>query len=228
MFTKPRNNYIYRKYSEVESLIREADILLYRGKGISSFLLKKASRGRHSHAAIASWKYSKNEQGIFVPTVLECIEFREWMGGRTVSLRTQIEEYSGTIDVFRPSRKIQLFDAERPEGYWVNLNPLEVTNCMRKMTGLPYGWKRIIKLAGHHMLGLRLINTVNVDDEWVANTYPVCSTAVSRSVRKGYADPVHWLADSHTEPPDLARSSMFSYMYTLVDDDDKDFDNYFK
>lgn len=218
---KPKNNYIYKRYDEAQSLIREADILLFRGRSISSFFIKKASRGRHSHAAIASWKYGRDDNKLFVPLFLECIEFREWQGGRTVSLETQVQRHSGIIDVFRPSRKIQLFDSEHLDGYWVDLNPLEVTNCMRKMTGLPYGWSRIFKLAGVHFFGFRLANTINVDDEWVANTYPVCSTAVSRSVRKGYSDPVHWLADSHTEPPDLARSSMLNYIFTLVSNDAK-------
>ena len=221
MSKKPKNNYIYKPYSEAKSLMREADVLLFRGRGVGSFLIKKMARGRHSHSAMVSWKYGKNENDVFVPLFLECIEFREWKGGRTVSLATQIQEHSGTIDVFRPSRKIQLFDNEHLDGYWVDLNPLEVTNCMRKMTGLPYGWSRIFKLAKVHFLGLRLANTTNVDDEWVANTYPVCSTAVSRSLRKGYADPVHWLADSDTEPPDLARSSMLNYIFTLVSDDVK-------
>ena len=202
MFRKPQNNFKYQPYSKAKLLIREADILLFRGRGISSFFIKKASRGRHSHAAVASWKYGRKEHGIFEPLLLA----------------TQVQKYSGTIDVFRPSRRIQIFDDEHLDGYWVDLNPLEITNCMRKMTGLPYGWSRMFKLAGVHFLGFRLANTINVDDEWVANTYPVCSTAVSRSIRKGYSDPVHWLADSHTEPPDLARSSMLNYIFTLVDD----------
>ena len=67
-------------YSEALPLIQEADILLFRGKGIISWLIKRYGSGVHSHVGIAHWDNDN----------LQCVEFREFKGGRSVSLKTQV------------------------------------------------------------------------------------------------------------------------------------------
>ena len=66
------------KYGRAKELIQEGDILLFRGSGIIGFLIKRYTAGVHSHVALA------HKDG----NILECVEFREFMGGRSVSLTT--------------------------------------------------------------------------------------------------------------------------------------------
>ena len=53
-------------YEESLKHIKEGDILLFRGKGIISWLIKRYSSGVHSHAGMAHWDGEN----------LECVEFR--------------------------------------------------------------------------------------------------------------------------------------------------------
>lgn len=207
---------ILRKYSQVRTDIWEADILLFRGSGFFSKLIKIASKGEYSHVGLASWQWAKNQRGVFIPKNLELIEFREFKGGRVVNLSTQIDAYPGLIDVYRPARKMQRFSVEHPSGEWTCLNPIEVTNTMRLMTGLPYGWKRIWLLARESLLGTRIVFAPNIDDEYVAKTYPVCSGAVCRSFRKSAFDLVKNKSDDECDPSDISRSVALSYLFTLI------------
>lgn len=208
--------YLYRKYADIRTQIWEADVLLFRGTGLISKLIKIVGKNEYTHVGLASWQWVKNKRGIFVPDTLELIEFREFLGGRIVNLSTQVDRFSGHIDVFRPSRHIQVFDEKNPSGKTKTLNPTAVTNTMRTMTGLPYGWYRIWLIAQNNMLGFRLFNKPNNNDNYKAETYPVCSGAVARSFRKGAYDLVKIKSDDDTEPADIARSCALSYMFTLV------------
>src|SRR5574337_490698 len=91
-----RNYLLYN--NEARELIQEADVLLFRGTGWTSKLLMKAAGGQYSHVALASWcpKCDGDKD------ILECVEFREWIGGRTSNLSHQIEQHNGLIDVYRP------------------------------------------------------------------------------------------------------------------------------
>ena len=80
-------------YHEAKTYIKEADVLLFRGEGLISWLIKRYGSGVHSHAAMAHWD-GRN---------LECVEFREFKGARSVSLKSQVETHPDNIDVFRPA-----------------------------------------------------------------------------------------------------------------------------
>lgn len=205
-----------KSFSEVANQIQEADILLFRGSGLFSRFIKIAGGNEYSHVGIASWKFSQNEKGIFVPDILECIEFREWKGGRTTSLEEQVIQNPGQIDVYRPARKIQKFSIDNLGGSWTDLNPIKVTSTMRKMTGLPYGWGRIVKIARTKLFGTRLIFLTDTDDDEIADTYPVCSTAVARAFKVGFIDLFHNLSDNSVEPSHFAICPAFSYLFTLT------------
>ena len=65
--------------------IQDADLLLFRRRGLVSI----AGRGEHSHAAKAAWWDDD----------LLCLEIREFKGGRAVTLASQVDRFSGRIDV---------------------------------------------------------------------------------------------------------------------------------
>ena len=78
-------------FSKAISHLKEADILLFRGTGAISWAIKRYSGGIHSHAGMI---HRDGEH-------IQCVEFREFKGGRSVSLKTQVESHPDTIDVFR-------------------------------------------------------------------------------------------------------------------------------
>ena len=80
------------KFGEAQDILKEGDILLFRGSGLISNLIKRYTGGVHSHVAIA------HKDG----NVWMCAEFREFKGGRTVSLQSQVGQCDSCIDVFRP------------------------------------------------------------------------------------------------------------------------------
>lgn len=221
---------IFLPYTQARELIREGDVLLFRHQPREhwyslpnvGWLIARYSGGIHSHAGIASWNKGR----------LKCVEFREWRGGRSVMLSSQIVEHPFKIDVFRPVSQITYPVATEPEKVCENRNGRglsiksftksfdyataeKVTAEMDKLTGLPYGWKIIWQIAKSYLPFLRLAEK-NVKDDSPKNIY-VCSTALAYAFRKHYVDPIPYLADSATTPADLARSPLFHYLFTIGD-----------
>lgn len=195
-------------YSEAAPLIKEGDVLLFRGKGIVSWLIKRYGSGTHSHAGMAHWDGPH----------LQCVEFREFKGGRSVSLKSQVDSHPDTIDVFRPLDSLS-FSSRGTDVVTKSFNSqvaVATTSTMIDLTGLPYGWKNFWKLLKHYIPFVRLAKQ-NMKDKDPMNVF-VCSTAVAFAFRKNYVDPVPYLADSSVMPADLARSALFSYQFTLQKD----------
>lgn len=214
--------WLLKSFKEAEPLIEEGDVLLFRGKGWISKLLRISGEGLHTHVGIASWHNGhSSHRGI-----LECVEFREWKGGRAVNLKYQVETNNCTIDVYRPIpyfSTVYYDDAnKRVSSYRKEFDGKLVTNTMRKMTGLPYGWTRIWWIAKHKMIGLRLFVDYNslVDDQLEDLIYPVCSTAVAYSFSKHGFDLVKNRSDQWTEPAHIATSARLNYLFTLCDNNE--------
>ena len=211
-------------YHEAKTYIKEADVLLFRGEGLISWLIKRYGSGVHSHAAMAHWDKHN----------LECVEFREFKGARSVSLKSQVETHPDNIDVFRPAhvlhhnkfsgwpsneeqRSIKVtYDEKEQVDIFSESIAHSVSDVMLDLTGLPYGWKNFMKLAKHYLPCCRLAKQ-NIKDEEPTNVF-VCSTAVAYAYRKAYVDPVPYLADTAVTPADLARSALFKYQFTISKD----------
>lgn len=200
-------------YEEVKDLIKEGDILLFRGTGLIGFFIKRYTNGDHSHVAMAhldgdTW---------------ECVEFREFMGGRSVSLRSQVAAYPTMIDVFRPldsvsyqvlgkCNEIEIVKKQYSKEVAANT----VKNIIR-WTGQPYGWVNIFAMIARFVPFIRLFTKQNTDDDELSEA-KVCSTAVTIALRKNYMDPVPYLADDRVSPADLARSPLLQYLFTIEKD----------
>ena len=211
-------------YHEAKQYIKEADVLLFRGEGLISWLIKRYGSGVHSHAGMAHWDGDN----------LECVEFREFKGARSVSLKSQVETHPNNIDIFRPAHVINHTDFSgwpnneeqrsvrviyKEQEHIQTLDELtakEVTDVMIELSGLPYGWTNFWKLARHYLPFARLAKQ-NIKDNDPMNVF-VCSTAVAYAFRKAYVDPVPYLADSAVMPADLARSALFKYQFTISKD----------
>lgn len=210
---------IFLPYNKVaRDLIEEGDVLLFRGTGLTSWLLMRAAGGQYSHVALASWYDGESD-------ILECVEFREWVGGRTTNLSHQIEQHDGRIDVYRPvaDQTILRFNADinAVETSQIHLDKKAVTAKLRQMTGLPYGWGRIWWLAKRNMFGLRLIFPRDTNDDFETeekDVYPVCSTAVAYAFSSNHFPLLKNRADIAMEPSNIALSTRLQYLFTPFKD----------
>ena len=201
-------------YSEAKPLIHECDVLLFKGSSFWSKLIRKFSQSSYSHVGLASWH---NGDGL-----LELIEFKEWKGGRSVNLGQVVKEYPGEIHVYRPSTFKQVWQYSPTTHHvvkrWIPLEPRKITNTMRKLTGLPYGWKRIWWFTKQKLIGLRLFyNEASIINDAVGEiVYPVCSTAIAYSFAANKFDLLHNRADNWMEPSHIGLSPLLSYVFTLT------------
>src|SRR5690606_7858658 len=135
-------------FEQGKRYIQDGDILLFRSQGLIGWFISKYGNGIHSHVGMACWFGDQ----------LECVEFREFKGGRIVSMNSQT---SSIIDVFRPVPTYNKIEGVLKDGQLeisikqMNYNGKLAVNYMRNLTGLPYGWKRIWILAKRKIPVLR-------------------------------------------------------------------------
>lgn len=172
--------------------IKDADLFLFRRRGLISI----AGRGVHSHAAKAAWWGDE----------LMCVEMREFVGGRAVTLASQVHKFPDAIDVYETNPYGLPYDRDG------------ATRYMRKLCGTPYGYGSIFWASLTHLPFVRIWATVELDDSGaIPDSPPNCSAACARSDQFGGGyDPVPNLASHMTEPADLARSNFYKYMFSLV------------
>ncbi len=172
--------------------ICDGDVLLFRSAGP----VARAGRGRHSHAALAAWW----DETLF------CLETRLFRGANAVCLENLVARMPGRIDWFQAT----VGDRRARRG---------AVRWMRRLTGKPYGFGRLIVLATAHAPVVRWFVSPQTRDNKDRSTPPVCSQAVAQAWRiGGGVDLVPHLADAWTEPADLARSAYLCYRGTLFPD----------
>jgi hypothetical protein len=190
------SNIVYASFKETKTrhAIRDMDQLQFRKRGLISI----AGRGDHSHSAKAAW-WGED---------LFCLEVREWVGGRAVTLESQVKRFPGRIDVYQtnPSDYASSYDRKGAVAY------------MRRLCGCQYGWGAIVQSAMVHLPGVRLFAKVDTSDNGdVPHRPPFCSAACALADHKGGGiDPVPYLANRMTEPADLSRSLFYKYLFTLT------------
>lgn len=204
-------------YSEIKAYINEGDVLLFRGKGFISSIIGSQTDTDYSHIAVASWS---NGDANTIDGMLECVEFREGKGGRTTNLEVQVEQNPNQIDVYRavPNFSTLTFVESTKEVLLSqkDFNGRAVTRIMRKMTGLPYGWRRIWWMAKKKLIFLRLFSKRDLmSDKLTDIVYPVCSTAVAYAFNTNGFDLINNRSDEWCEPGDISKSSRLNYLFTL-------------
>jgi hypothetical protein len=204
-------------FKEIKAKINEGDVLLFRGQGWISQIIGSQTDTNYSHVAIASWSNgdANTDDGI-----LECVEFRENYGGRAISLENEVKRLPNCIDVYRPVPVFGklIFNPETKETEFTkkDFNGKAVTRTLRRMTGLPYGWKRILWMAKNKLVFFRLFDKSRLMDDRLKDVvYPVCSTTVSYSFNKENFDLINNKSDEWSEPGHIAMSARLNYLYTL-------------
>jgi hypothetical protein len=182
-------------YQLARSQIADGDLLLFRRRSLISIV----GRGRHSHAAKAAWWDGD----------LFCLEVREWVGGRAVTLSSQVRKFPGRIDVFETN----------PDGRWPEYDRAAASRFMRRLAGCDYGYWGIVQVALLRLPVVRWFVRADMNDAEASRRPPFCSQACAMADRVGGGvDPVPDLADRMTEPADLARSPFYRYRFTLAPD----------
>ncbi len=204
-------------FKDIKAKINEGDILLFRGQGWVSRIIGSQTDTTYSHVAVASWSNgdANTDDGI-----LECVEFREGYGGRSVLLENEVNRLPNQIDVYRP---IPVFGrvsfnatTKEVDFFKKDFNGRAVTRIMRKMTGLPYGWRRIWWMTKNKLLFLRLFSKESLMNDKLGDiVYPVCSTSVSYAFNMNDFDLINNKSDEWMEPGHIALSPRINYLYTL-------------
>lgn len=214
---------VYVSETIAERLINEGDIFLYRANSIIGWTIATYTGGPYSHASIATWR------GVPHFSSLEVAEQREFRNGRIVSFESQVDDYSGYIDVYRPALKIEthVFNNNGKNngsafGYitkiWTPEVARKVTDDIRRAAGTRYGWKLIWKMFLHYAPGLRLFFRSNTDDS-EEQKLNVCSTLIAAFMKRHYTDPTPNLSTTQTTPNDLSRSAVLNYLFSIRKDE---------
>lgn len=202
-------------YNECKYIIKDADILLFRGSkfpGVGWFIAKY-SQSPYSHAALAYWE---NEE-------LYCLEFREFKGARKYLLQDYIDKEPGRIDVFRACTRLEiptLVDEDNPYvgdaiyNFTNNVSKKIVQDALQLIENHEeYAYQIIWRMGKNYLPFLRLFQPAPCNDN--NGKLYVCSTLVTKTYRKNFIDPVPFLADEFTKPGDLAKSSIFRKLFTI-------------
>jgi len=182
-------------YEEARTLIRDADLFLFRGRGLVSLLIQRGGRGHYSHAGMAVWARD----------TLLCCEIREWHGGRAVTLSSQVRAFPSRIDWYESA----------PHGMWPEFDRAATADCMLRKAGTRYGYAAVLNAGLLHLPFVRLLIDPETDDTAGDSAPEYCSAGVANCYRLGKIDPVFNLSDRLTEPNDLSRSPFFQYRATL-------------
>ena len=202
-------NKIYLTSIEAKPLIKECDVLFVSGIEWFSPLVKWWTKSQYSHVALASWANTN---------LLEIIEFHAARGGgATINYNSYFPKYTGNVDVYRPDIQYEdrVFNTitKDVDTHFIPLDQKAITNDMRALTGIPYGYRRLLKMF------TELFSTSAEDltsDNRCDIIYPVCSTAVAYCFEKnGFLLLRHRNYEWMT-PGDLAMSPTLNYLFTIT------------
>ena len=217
-------------YLDVKHLINEGDVILFRGNGFFSGLVRAYGQSAYTHVGLASWV---NGSSNTTDGILELVEFREGSFlsgifgssgggcGRAINLDREVKKFSGRVDVYRPCQNFGQFtydkDTKNIEYISVPFDGKKVTRILRYMTGLPYGWHRVWTIIKYRILLFGLYNNYDslMSDESKEDIYPVCSSVVAYAFSINGYDLIKNRSDEWTSPGDIASSPRLSYLFTL-------------
>lgn len=201
------------QYKDAKKLICEADVLLFRPQTWIGRLICIYSQSPYSHVGLAHWY--NNE--------LYCLEMREFKGARSVQVDNYIKSDT-KIDVFRVCNCICQPQIKKGyDDYYFQRQYHPFTDDIAKkitdhalnlvLKNTDYGYILILKMLRTYLPFIRFWHRPKYQDN-NGDLY-VCSTLITKTYRKYYKDPVEFLADEYTKPGDIARSSIFTYLFTI-------------
>lgn len=201
--------------------IERGDLLLYRHPRSPIALAARLAGEEfwyYSHAAMAEWHAGVDHQ------TLCNVDSRQFIGGRIVTLHSQVKRLPGVIDVWRPRTSVHIRELAAQYAF--------------DQAGHEYNWRGIAACGARWLPGVSRISESWSDvgdmslSEWEAPKF--CSQQAAWSYRKAALsemepwaehpnwDPCWYRGDPHVWPHHLANSS-FDLLYPrLVLDEDED------
>jgi hypothetical protein len=169
------------RYDVVRPHIKNGDVLMFKGKYRSSFLIKWLTKSSYSHAGIAVWW---NKRLMVMETVEE--------GVRIIPLSRKIDSYRGNVEWFTCNRKI----SKRDRLKMVISAQEELGKSYAKWKTIVFGWKIFFKRKLSEKDDLRRENKLFCS-QYVAQVY----NSVGLDLRKDRAD-------RFMSPDDIANSPL--------------------
>ncbi len=180
-------------YQKVRKTIATGDVMLFKGKGPLSWIIRKGTGSDYSHCAIASWE---NERLMIYHAVFK--------GVKHVSASEAVEKYDGQVDWWSVRRD-----------YTSGLDRAAIVEEARQHVGKPFATWNLVKLVGLMLIG-RYKGTPDPDK---APEAMFCSWYVSRCYRiGGPLDLVEGAEDASTSPAMLQNSELLLLRGILHDD----------
>ena len=191
----PRNlNYVTPQFAA--DRIQSGWIAQYRGNSWLSHWIEYATGGVHSHSAMLRREGS----------LVDLLEFREGVGGRSIPFLGECAKESGAFDVF--SIDLEHFPHFDGEG---------AALCMRELTSRDYGYRGVARVLLSKVPFVRRRYELDMSDDGMlaSGEAPFCSHGVCAATRIGGGiDPVPRKPDSRVSPNDLTWSLLYKYEFT--------------
>jgi uncharacterized protein YycO len=167
------------KYDQIRAAIKDGDILLYKGSGFFSDLIKRFTKSEYSHAGVVSWWHNRL-------MVLEAVG----RGVVATPISENISKYHGEV-IWCVYRVGIPYDTRISMLYWAQLQ-----------LGKEYSEWKLVKF------GLKILfkRKLDQDDRWRKSNKLFCSQYVSQMYNVGGLDLKENLSDEFTSPDDIAKS----------------------
>lgn len=175
-------------YQQYRSDMKDGDVLLFKGKGLLSSIIKWKTDSAYSHAGIVLWW---NERLM----VLEAVG----RGVMATPISYNLNKYQGGIDYYRSARDID------------NATRKAMAQFAQSQLGKEYDTAQLIRFGLKLMVGSRL----NSSDRSQKTGQYFCSQYVADIYARHGHDLALGLSDDYTSPDRLAESKGLDFVGTL-------------
>lgn len=215
-------------FEKAAPLIRDADILLYRGKGVVSRMIQAVTDSIYSHVGIAAaWHGKTPDSPREWMESWSVLEFREFRGGRQINLLGEVQRHGGRIDVYRFPDDLHEYFYDELDGTLRHTSNIfdrgKIVRNMRLLTGLPYDYRRILCMYAWKTVVLRALlcrKRARMIEDRLGDrklTNFVCSTAVEYAFRLAGYQTCQNIDVNFVVPGDIGKSTAIHYLFTLTE-----------
>jgi len=180
-------------YSVYRSQFKDGDILMFKGRGLVSSIIKWKTKSAYSHAGIVAWW---NERLMVLEAVGKGVEARP--------ISYVLEHYHGSFDYYRPIKNSGITAVERKK----------MILFAQEQLGKEYDTIHIIKFFLRMLFGL---NMTRKDQAEPPGKF-FCSQYVSAVYNAAGYDLEIQFSDKFTTPSQISESELLEYVGTIKED----------
>jgi hypothetical protein len=177
-------------YQKYRSSFKDCDILMFKGEGLLSSIIKWKTKSVYSHAGLAVWW---NDRLMVLEAVGKGVEARP--------ISYTLKHYHGSIDYFRPKEDSGINDDDRSK----------MIVYAQEQLGKEYAKKHLVKFFFKLLFNRKL----SKKDESGPVSKFFCSQYVSAVYQKAGFDLKINLSDKFTSPEEIASSPLLENAGTI-------------